>query len=132
MEVKFSDYVAYFESIARSHVDIGHTDESKHFFRFELADLLTQVRTKMKFPALVLEGYDFNFQDSKSDNVMKSRNGAFMLLKKVSDKGDLNAIQKVYDEMEVIGDEILIKMLDDKRNNNNNVVRDFQMDSVQA
>lgn len=104
---KYADLVAYFEQLARSHKDIAHTDSDKHFFRFELEEMLTGMRSKINYPALVLEGYDFEFTDEKSDNVHKRLNCAFMILGKVNDKGEFDLIHNLWDRLEEIGNEIM-------------------------
>jgi len=116
MAAKFSQLVTYFENLARTHVDIGHTDQEKHFFRMEVDEVLAGInRTDVKYPFLILEGYGYDFTDSKSDNLLKNRSGAFMLLDHVSDSSDFEAIHAVWDHMEEIGDEILVRMKTDKR-----------------
>ncbi|MFA6128787.1 MAG: hypothetical protein WC699_15920 [Bacteroidales bacterium] len=87
MKAKFADLVTYMESLATHHKGILNRDDEKHFFRFELEEMLTGMKSNMNYPALVMEGYDFNFVDENSDNLQKRVSCAFMLLGKVSDKG---------------------------------------------
>ncbi|MCD4681127.1 MAG: hypothetical protein K8S00_12150 [Bacteroidales bacterium] len=132
METRFSEIIAYFENIARKHVAIGHTDEEKHFFRLELDEVLTGLNSKINFPALILEGYDFDFTDSRSDNVIKNRSGAFILLDHCRDNHDFDRIHQIWDNLEEIGDDILIKILKDKRDRNIKTIRNFDMNDIQA
>ena len=130
---KFSALVTYFENLARLHKEIGHCDQEKHFFRMEVDEVLAGItRTDVATPFLILEGYGYDFTDSKSDNILKNRNGAFMLLDHVSDPTNFEAIHAVWDHMEEIGDELLIRMKTDKYNPLTPVIRDFQFSSVQA
>lgn len=115
MKAKFADLVSYFENLAASHTALKHTPEEKHFFRFELEEMLTGMRSGVNYPAIILEGYDFNFVDGDSDNVHKRINCGFMVIGKVSDKGDYDAIHTLWDTLEEIGDEIIIRILHDKR-----------------
>jgi hypothetical protein len=115
MKAKFNELVAYFENLASQHMAIQHTDSEKHFFRFELEEMLTGMRSQINYPALVLEGYDFEFVDHDSDNLQKKVNCAFMLLDKVSDKGDYDKIHELWDRIEEIGDELIVRLLSDKR-----------------
>ncbi len=79
--MNFSDLIAYFESLARRHADIRHSEHEKHFFRFEVDEVLAGInRTDVAYPMLVLEGYNFDFTDKQSDNLIKNRSGAFILL----------------------------------------------------
>ncbi|HPS40061.1 MAG TPA: hypothetical protein PL124_11645 [Candidatus Cloacimonadota bacterium] len=127
MAAKFSDLVDYFERIAEEHVSIKHSATQKHFFRFELDEVLAGLTSKLNYPALILEAYDFDFADSRSDNIIKQRNGAFILIDKVSDTGDFAKIHEVWDEMEEIGDDILIRMRRDKALRIEPVLRDFDI-----
>lgn len=133
MAEKFSDLISYFESLARRHVDIKHSDTEKHFFRMEVDEVLGGIdRSDAAFPMLILEGYGYNFTDNNSDNLLKNRQGGFMLIDHVADASDFDAIQEVWDHMEEIGDEILRKIKSDKRNSLTRVVRDFSFTNVEA
>jgi hypothetical protein len=125
--LKFSEIIAYFESLAENHTDIAHTESEAHFFRFELDDVFTSLGKNIHFPALILEGYDFNFTDPASDNLMKQRNSAFIVLKHCSDENDHNTINQIYDDCEEIGDEILVRILDDKRSRTVDIVKYFDI-----
>lgn len=127
MAAEFADLVSYFERLAREHIEIKHSASEKHFYRFEVEELLVGMITKIKYPALVLEGYDFMYQDSGSDNVIKKRNGAFMLLTHVTDPLDFNAIAQAIDRMEKIGDDILVRMRADKASRAVPVLRGFNI-----
>jgi len=129
-KAKFLDLVTYFETMARSHKAIGHNDNQKHFFRFELEEMLTGMRSKINYPALILEGYDFEFVDQTTDNVHKRLNYAFMLLDKVSDKGDFDRVHDIWDALEEIGDELIVRILSDKRSRVVPVLSYFSMNSV--
>lgn len=133
MSAKFTQLITYFEDLARRHKDISHTDTEKHFFRMELDEVLAGInRTDVKYPLLILEGYSYNFSDNKSDNLLKNRSGAFMLIDHVGDRSDTEAIHAVWDHMEEIGDELLVRMKTDRHNPLAHVVRDFQFTSTEA
>lgn len=106
---KFMDLVSYFKTLAGEHVDL------KGFYRYELDEVLTEVND-LQVPCLILEGYKFGFKDGKSDNVMKIRSGAFILLDSVQDAGDYDAIHQCWEALEEIGDDILARVKRDKRN----------------
>ena len=129
----FSDLVTYFENLARRHKSILHTDQEKHFFRFEIEEVLAGInRTDTVYPLLVLEGYNFEYTDNKSDNILKNRNIAFILLDVVHDITDATEIHDVWNRMESIGDDILARLKADKRNPQTPVVRDFGFSTVRA
>lgn len=130
---KFSDLVAYFEGLATKHKSIRHSVQEKHFFRFEIDEVLAGInRSDVNFPLLILEGYNFDFTDNQSDNVLKNRHGAFVLLDHIKDATDYTAIHEKWDTLEIIGDDILAKIKADKRNPLTPVVRSFDFASVQA
>jgi len=129
----FSDLITYFENIARNHIEIRHSETEKHFFRMELDEVLAGVnRTDVNYPMLILEGYGFNFTDNRSDNILKNREGAFILMGYVNDISDYNAIHQQWDYLEEIGDDILAKIKSDKRNPETRVVRNFDFNHVEA
>lgn len=130
MKANFNQLVGYFQKLAREHKGIRHSDSEKHFFRFELEEMLTGMRSEMNYPALVLEGYDFNFVDQDSDNLHKKVNCAFMILGKVSDKGDWDAIHTLWDSLEEIGDELVVRILADKRERRAGCLAYFHASSV--
>jgi hypothetical protein len=130
MKAKFTDFVAYFEQIAAEHVDIGHSVSEKHFFRIELQEILTGLKTKIKYPALILEGYDFKFVDHNSDNLHKQVSCAFDVIDLVRDKGDYDLIHDTWQRMEEIGDEICIRILEDKRGRQLDILSYFHMENV--
>jgi hypothetical protein len=129
----FSGLVAYFEDIARNHLEILHTDEENHFFRFELDELLSSLnRPDVNYIFLALEGYSFDYTDNNSDNLLKNRKGAFVLIDHIADLTDYALIHEVWDKLERIGDDILVKIKSDKRNKLTPVIRDFKFESVNA
>jgi len=89
-------------------------------------------RTHVTTPLPILERYSYDFTDNRSDNLIKNRHGAFLLLDKVSDKSDHDQIQQVWNEMELIGDDILARIKQDKKNRTIPVIRDFDFSQVEA
>jgi hypothetical protein len=130
--VKFSDLVSYFEYLAKNHKSIGDTDDERHFFRYELEEVLTSLGNNVNFPAMILEGYDFDYTDAASDNVIKNRNGAFMIIDREGDENNWDRIHELFDSCEEIGDEVVMRILSDKRNRNVPVVRNFEIWAVQG
>jgi hypothetical protein len=114
-DVSFSALVNYFQAIAQEHKEIGHREGEKHFFRFEFDEVLTGQAELANFPAFILEGYRFSFQDERSDNPVKKRTGAFILADHIPDPGDYDYIHHIWDKLEAIADDILARMRHDKR-----------------
>lgn len=121
---KFSDLVLYFQQLVARHKLL------RQCYRFELDEVLTSLRD-IETPCLVLEGYKFSFSDNKSDNILKTRSGAFILLEHVKDIGDYNLIHNTWDKLEEIGDDILARIKADK-NNPDSPVRNFPIENVEG
>jgi len=128
---RFTQLVSYFEGIARNHVAIRHSETEKHFYRFEIDEVLAGLKN-INYPALILEAYALEFSDNKSDNPMKHRKGAFTLLGHVDDKGDYDGIHLLWDELETIADDILARIRADKRNPAIRIVKDFNIEEVEG
>ena len=129
----FSQLITYFEYIARTHVEIQHTDNEKHFFRYELDEVLNGIqRSDVAYPMLILEGYSFYYTDNKCDNIIKNRTTAFILLEHCPDYSDYANVHAIWDKLEAIADDILIKMKTDKRNPFTPVIRGFEYTGIES
>jgi len=129
MTSKFSDLIHYFCILAAQHTAIGHSANEKHFYRFEIEEVFSGLKD-INYPALILEGYRYSLVDKISDNVMKERTGAFILLDHLSDIGDYDAMHQVWENMENTCDDIIARIKSDKRNPAFRAVRDFDLNTV--
>ncbi len=132
MAAKFSDLVEYFRSLAEKHIDIRHSATAKHFYRFELDEVITGMCSNIKYPAFILEAYDFSYRESNSDNIRKKRTGAFIIMDRVKDQKNFDEIHEVWEKCEEIGNDIVIKMRDDKESGLYPVLRDFNIGEVEG
>jgi hypothetical protein len=132
MGIKQSEYEAYFRMLSENHVDIKHTNSDKHFYRMELDEVLLGTRGGVNSISCVLESYDFNLSDSNSDNVLKKRSGAFMIVGKVSDIGNFTAIAAMRDKCEQIGDDFIKMMYRHKVSKLVPLMRYFDLNTVEA
>ena len=130
MKSSFNDLIDYFKIIAAQHVDIGHSENENHFYRFEIEEVLSGLKS-INYPALILEGYSCDFNDSLSDNILKNRNGAFILIDHLSDLGDFEKMHEIWNDLEVIADDIILRIKADKRDSSNKTIKDFKIDSVE-
>ncbi len=128
---KFSAIVAFFKMLAEKHVSIKHSETEKHFFRLEMDEVMTSLPEIACFPLLIMESYRYNLHDFKSDNPIKKREGAFMLMEKISDPGDFDEIHAKLDQLEEIGDDIIARIKAEKRELLS-PVRDFNISTVEA
>ncbi|MFA5659265.1 MAG: hypothetical protein WC900_08270 [Oscillospiraceae bacterium] len=108
--INFNDnaglFYAFMRKIAETHADIQHVDEkNKHFYRGELEEFFMGLRTKVKFPALVVEGFELNY--SENQNTFKHRESAFTVIFSYANKDDYEAITDCFSRSEEIGDEII-------------------------
>ena len=131
MNIQFSELIAYFKTLATQHVAIGHTANEKHFYRLELEEILTNHRD-INYPSLILEGYRYSLSDKQSDNVMKERIGAFILIDHLHDDSDFDEMHELWDRLETICDDIIVRIKSDKRNPAARALRDFDLGSVQV
>lgn len=130
--VTLTEYIAYFENIAKNHKAIKHSNTQKHFFKIDLEELISGLKTAIVYPALVLEGYDFSFIDNVSDNILKQRTCAFSILLKPKNTGDFKEIYSLYDIAEGIVNDIINLMWDHKRQRGHTIVADFDLNSIEV
>lgn len=131
MNARFSEIITYFRTLAAQHIAIGHSYSEKHFYRLELEEVLGSLKN-INYPALILEGYRYSLNDQKSDNVMKERTGAFVLIDHLHDRGDFDQMHTIWDNMEAICDDIIARIKADKRNTACKAVRNFDLNSIQV
>lgn len=112
--MKPSDYISYFENIARRHKSILHTDSAKHFYRMDIDEVLTGLRTDIRYKVLILENHEGKFTDQLSDNIYEIQSGAFLVLDNLAKNGDYNAIATIQDACYQIGLDIYSWIKKDK------------------
>lgn len=123
MKQEYSDIANYFESLAQKHKEI------KQFERYELDELLSNAMFT-RYPALALEGFDFDYTGSTPDNILKNRAGGFCIV----DTCDIKNVEertKVLDHLESIGDQIIMKIAKDKQARNP-LITYFEIGSVEG
>lgn len=129
---KLSDLVLYFSKIAESHIDIQHTEKKCHFTKRTFEDILLDMKGEnIYYPLLNLEPYDFEFTEPFSDNLHKNRNIAFSIIDSVDDKTNADKKYQSWEKCEEIGDEILIKILTDKKKRLP-ILSDFNINDVKG
>ena len=84
-----AEYIDYFRQIAVNNVFLQHNPasemgsapaESKHFARWSADEVLTGLRTKMSFPALLVELYETDTEATDVNDVNGKYSGAFSIL----------------------------------------------------
>ena len=103
-----NNFYAYMQSLAQQHKDILHTEADKHFFIGELEEFYLGLRSKVNFPALVVEG--FNLYVSVHSKTEKGRKSSFTVVFAYDQDNDYEAIIECYSHSEDVGLEILRRM----------------------
>lgn len=111
-------YTNFFRLMAENHLEIGHSESECHFVRMNLSahpvlaredikEFLRSVKSKLKFPALLLNTYQAkaDAQDSR-DAKRKVIQGEFFILDRVR-KDDWDQQDEAFDTTEAIGTDIL-------------------------
>jgi hypothetical protein len=112
--MKFSDYIAYFETAAINHKVIAHDPNNDHHTFYRLEDILNGMSLKNKHLCLVVETTATKPNDEKSDNIRKLKTGAFAILQYVT-KDDVAALDAAFDLTEEVAEDIVSKILNDTR-----------------
>jgi len=100
------------------------------FTALKLMRYFQSIKT-INYPAFILEGYRFSLIDKQSDNVLKERTGAFILLDHLSDVSDYDAMHELWDRLESICDDIIARVKADKYNATAKAVRDFDLNNIE-
>ncbi len=125
-------FITLFEFIATNHKQINHSSKEKHFFRLEVEEVLTGLGDSVNYPYLAMENYEYGFTDSLSDNVLKNRQCAFMVLDHIISADDSDAIHQAFDKCESIVDDILNLLQQFANSRQHPVVKDFDINSVEV
>lgn len=126
MAKKFKDLIQYFEDLAKNHVSIQHSQLSKHFYRFEVEEVLNGLRD-INYPAMILESYTFDYRNSDADQQIKTRRGAFILIDHISDSGDFDKIYQTFETMEEIANDMILRIREDKAQKTVDVLNGIDM-----
>ncbi len=107
-------YYQYLEDLAASHVLISHVPgdgNGKHFFRGELEEFYMDLRNKVKFPALIAEGFELSYDDGTV-----KRETSFIVASDYKESKNWDNIYAAMTLCERIGNEVLRRMLGDNDN----------------
>ena len=106
-----NSFYAYMRTLAAQHREIGvdnQEDNRKHFFVGELEDFYKGLCSVVKFPALVVEGFQINLSDNEQDTVY--RESAFVVVFSYNDHQNTDQETDCYSKSEDVGREILRRM----------------------
>lgn len=98
-----AEYFTLLRTIATDNKQILHTASSKHFVRafisaspfynLELSEFMASLRNQLKYPAMIAQSFVSDFQDSKSDNILRRKEGAFIILCEYDQKHDFDDLE---------------------------------------
>ena len=103
-----NQYYQYIESLAAAHRMVGHTATEKHYFRGELEEFYTDLRNRVRFPAVVAESFELTYHDG-----VKERETSFIIAANYKESRNWPQIYAALDLCERIGDEFLRRMATD-------------------
>ena len=132
-EAKYNQLKAYFENLSIQNLKVLHVPgREMHFCRMELHEYLNAIPEKLNFPAVVMESWDFRMNDNRADQISKLRNCALLILQRVTDPNDFDAIDQAYETTEEIVDDFVSRMVDDRNLRNSPVIRDIDFNSIEG
>ena len=102
-----NSYVEYFRSIAREHKEIND------FYMMDINEPLDALRSKIKYPALILTSLSGNFEASNLDNILDLINGGFLIIGHLDQIDDFFGEMQLVSKMKQIGTDIIARMLYD-------------------
>jgi len=110
----YSEYVTYFEKVARNHLEIAHTDNARRFFPIDLAELVNHLQSFEGMPAMGLER-PFWSTAGQFANIRLRKTGALMIFDRCHDPMDFTKLEEVYSRCFKICNDIRAKMVKDAK-----------------
>jgi hypothetical protein len=102
-----NSYVEYFRTIACEHKEIND------FYMMDINEPLDALRSKIKYPTLILTSLSGNFEASNLDNILDSINGGFLVIGHLDQMDDFLGELLLLSRMKLIGTDIIARMLHD-------------------
>ena len=102
-----NSYVEYFRTIAREHKEIND------FYMMDINEPLDALRSKIKYPALILTSLSGNFEASNLDNILDVVNGGFLIMGHLDQIDDFSGEMQLVSKMKQIGTDVIARMLHD-------------------
>jgi len=102
-----NSYVEYFRTLAREHKEIND------FYMMDINEPLDALRSKIKYPALILTSLSGIFEASNLDNILDVVNGGFLIIGHLDQIDDFSGEMLLLSKMKQIGTDIIARMLHD-------------------
>lgn len=123
MDINHSILVTYFKYLADNLKDING------FFRMDLTEIQSSFRSKIEFPALVLESHEGNFEASNVQSTVNDRTFAFTIYLKPL-KSDYDDQNQKLSSAETIGLKVIARMKHDATLPNHFLYNRFKVNTV--
>jgi len=102
-----NSYVEYFRNLAREHKEIND------FYMMDINEPLDALRSKIKYPALILTSLSGNFEASNLDNILDVVNGGFLVIGHLDQIDDFSGEMRLVSRMKQVGTDFIARMLHD-------------------
>ena len=105
------DVTNYMAGVAALHTSLNHRPPAnRHFFRGELEEFYNKLRSDVKFPCMILEGSEIDYE-GQIYNLTKVRHCAFMIVDSIERMRDYEEIQERMSRCERIGEQIMGRII---------------------
>ena len=105
------DVTNYMAGLAALHTSLNHRPPAnRHFFRGELEEFYNKLRSDVKFPCMILEGSEIDYE-GQIYNLTKVRHCAFMIVDSIERMRDYEEIQERMSRCERIGEQIMGRII---------------------
>jgi hypothetical protein len=108
----YKELEAYFENLAKQHVYLNHSDETRRFYRIDFEEYIMKI-DRAHYPFLSLERAEFSLSAETNDNISNNRTIAFMLVDKYPGQDNYTRANEIYDEAESVARDIINRILYD-------------------
>ena len=102
-----NSYVEYFRTLAREHKEIND------FFMMDINESLEALRSKIKYPAMILTSLSGNYEASNMDNILDVVNGGFLVIGHLDQIDDFSGEVQILSRMKQIGIDVISRLLHD-------------------
>ena len=102
-----NSYVEYFRTLAAQHKEIND------FYMMDINEPLDALRSKIKYPALILTSLSGNFEASNLDNILDVVNGGFLVIGHLDQIDDFSGEMRLVSRMKQVGTDFIARMLHD-------------------
>lgn len=103
--ISHQDILNYMQSSVAAFQGIADSD----FYRLDLTELQSSIRTGINSPCVLLESHEGNFENSKANNSIDNKSFAFLVLK-LPESGNFDEQNQYLDDCEIIGKKFLARM----------------------